>query len=141
MTAKEYLSGIRKKRLHCRTLAAKLEEIEEMAKGVKAVTYDKDKIQVTPANMMEQYMMEYMEVSEKLAKALSEYGRQIAVAEQQIEAMPNFLHAEILRLRYIADDNGRRMTLERIACEMHKSFDRVRHLHGQALREFERRYL
>ena len=141
MTAKEYLSGIRKKRLHCRTLATKLEELEEMAKGVKAIRYDRDNVQTTPENSMEKYLAEYMDVRIELSKALVEYGEQMAKAEWQIEAMPNPIHAEVLRLRYIDDDNGRRMTFERISCIMHRSFDWVRHLHVQALKEFERRYL
>lgn len=141
MKAKEYLNGVRRRQLFCRTLAEKLDELEHQATGLKAITYDKDRVQTSPENRMEDLMVQISRIEERYNKAITEYHRYVLEATERVLRMPNDAHVEILRLRYLTDDNGRRMSFERIACLMNKSFDWVRHLHGAALAEFERLYL
>ena len=142
MTAKEYLSGVRRNRLHCRSLGDRLKEIENEMTGLKAITYDRDRVQVSPSNKMEELYIKIDGLSEKFAKALLKYQTSVQKAERQIGDMPKETHREILTLRYLKDgEDGRQMTFEEIACKMHKSYEWVCHLHGHALKEFERMYL
>lgn len=141
MTAKEYLNGVRQKQLHCRMLLEKIEELETQASGLRAITYDKDRVQVSPSNTMESVIVKMMEVADEYKAELDEYKAEVDRVKKQINEMPNQLHAELLRYRYIETDNGRRMSLELISCKMHKSFEWVRHLHGEALQAFAKRYL
>ena len=142
MTAKEYLTGIRKQRLHCRMLAERIEELNNQAQGLKAITYDKDRVQVSPTNKMEDLVLKMDEISGKFSKSIDRYYKSVEKATKQISDLPKETHREILMLRYMKDDeNGRQMTFEQIACIMHKSYEWVCHLHGHALKEFERMFL
>lgn len=142
MTAKEYLTDIRRQRLHCLSLAERLEEIENQVLGLKAITYDKDRVQVSPSNKMEELYVKLDSISEKFARSMIKYQTAVQKAERQIGDMPKETHREILTLRYLRDDDyGRQFTFEQIACIMHKSYEWVCHLHGYALKEFERMYL
>lgn len=141
MTAKEYLNGVRQKELHCRMLHEKIEELYAQAGGLKAITYDKDRIQVSPENRLEELVIRIEEVSAEYAKEIVKCRREVEKITAQIDGMENPLYKEVLRYRYVESDHGRRMSFEKISCLMHKSFDWVRHLHGAALQEFERRYL
>lgn len=142
MTAKEYLTGIRRKRLHCLSLRERLSEIENQMSGLKAIVYDRDRVQASPSNTMEELFVKYDELTEKFVRASLKYQTAVEKAERQINEMPKEAHREILTLRYLKDDaNGRQMTFEQIACVVHKSYEWVCHLHGHALKEFERMYL
>lgn len=139
MTAKEYLSEIRKQRRIIRTLEQRAEELRTQAEGVKAITYDRDKVQVSPANMMEEIIPRLIEVEEEYAKQILRYHTEMQKRIGQIAEMRTD-YAEILRLRYV-EGNGRPLRLEEIAVRTHMSFDRVRHLHGEALVAFGRKWL
>ena len=142
MKAKEYLNGIRRKRLHCQTLWERVKELRTQAEGLRAVTYDKDRVQVSPANRMEDTLIKLESITKKYVDALEAYHTELEKARDEIDAMPNEMYREVLILRYMTDDeDGRQMSLEKIACTMHRNFDHVRHIHGNALREFERMFL
>ena len=142
MTAKEYLTGIRRQRLHVLSLQERLEEIQNQMSGLKAITYDKDRVQVSPSNKREELYLKMDGIAEKFTRAYMKYQLAVQKAERQIGDMPKESQREILTLRYLRDDeHGRQMTFEQIACIMHKSYEGVCHLHGYALNEFERMYL
>ena len=142
MKAKKYLGEIRRQRLNVISLYERIEEINHQMSGLKAIVYDKDRVQVSPSNKMEELFAKMDELSEKFVQANIKYQTAGAKAEQQIKGMPKETQREILTLRYLKDgEDGRQMTFEQIACIMHKSYEWVCHLHGNALREFERMYL
>lgn len=142
MTAKEYLSKIQIYRRAIMSTQLRIEELEHQASGIRAITYDRDRVQVSLENRMEDIMVRIATQAEKMGKQIIRYQREVAKREKQIAGMDNPDYAEILRLRYIElDEGGRPMSLEEIACEMHLSFYRVAHLHGEALETFKRKYL
>ena len=82
------------------------------------------------------------EISGRFLRSINQYYKAVEKATKQIAGMPKETHREILTLRYLTDNNdGRQRTFEEIACTMHKSYEWVCHLHGHALREFERMYM
>lgn len=142
MKAKEYLTNIRRQRLHALSLHERLEEIHTQMAGVKAITYDKDRVQISPSNTMEELFVKYDALSDKFVRTMLKYNAAVEKAKRQIDEMPKETQREILTLRYLEDgENGRQRTFEEIACIMHKSYEWVCHLHGYALKEFERMYL
>lgn len=139
MTAKEYLLEIHKSRRILYSLEQRSEELRTQAEGLKAIAYDKDKIQVSPSNTMEEVIIKLVEVEEEYGRQIVRYHTEMQKRIDQIAAMrPDY--AEILRLRYV-EGNGRTLRLEEIAVRTHMSFDRVRHLHGEALEAFRRKWL
>lgn len=142
MTAKEYLSKIQTYRKAIESTREHIEEMYTEAAGVKAIVYDKDRVQVSPSNKMEELMVCINTEAEKMSRQILKYQTEVQKRIEQIAGMERADHAEILRLRYIDTDNdGRQLSLEWIACMMHMSYDRVRHLHGEALEAFRRKYL
>lgn len=140
MKAKDYLSQIRTMKAALDRCLERIEELYHEASGVKAIVYDKDRVQVSPSNKLEELMAKIDEEAEKWAKLRAKYDREVRKRTDMINRMPKPDHAEILRLRYLEEGRNGMMTLEEIAVKMHLSFYRTAHLHGEALSEFSRLY-
>lgn len=142
MTAKEYLLEIQKFKRTADALGEKAEALRTEMEGLKAITYDRDRVQVSPTNRVEELMPRLVELEEKYGDAILEYHKAVQIRTQQIAEIGRSDYSEILRLRYVETNKyGRRYTLEEIAVKTHRSFDRVAHLHGEALQAFGRKYL
>lgn len=142
MTAKEYLSKIQTYRRIMQSYADRIEELYHEASGLKAIVYDKDRVQVSPEQKMEKIFGQIDDIAEDYVKARRRYEVEVRKRTEQIAGMERADYAEILRLRYVElDADGQPKTLEEIACLMHLSFWRVAHLHGEALEAFRRKYL
>lgn len=142
MTAKEYLLEIQKMKRTMDSLGEKAEALRAEMEGLKAITYDKDRVQVSPSDRMSELMPRLIDLEEKYGETIYKYHAAILIRTEQIDNIGRADYAEILRLRYVElGKNGRRLTLEEIAVRTHRSFDRVRHLHGEALAAFGKRYL
>lgn len=142
MTAKEYLNKIHRDLKTAEALHGKISALRSEMEGLKAVTYDRDRVQTSPADRMSEMIPRLVDLEEKYAKAVADYYEGILVRVQQIAEIGRADYEEILRLRYIeVNKEGKRYTLEEIAVKTHRSFDRVAHLHGDALEAFRRKYL
>lgn len=142
MTAKEYLSKIQTYRRIMNSYADRIEELYHEASGLKAIVYDKDRVQTSPENKLEKIFQAIDKEAQKYAKARSKYEMEVRKRTKQIAGMERPDYSEILRLRYVdLDLDGQPHTLEEISCLMHLSFWRTAHLHGEALEAFRRKYL
>lgn len=142
MTAKEYLGQIHKYKRAAESLAMKAEQLRTEVAGLKAITYDGVKVQTSPTDKMSELVPKLVEIEERYGEALYQYHKAILVRVQQIADIGRNDYEEILRLRYVeTNKHGQRLTLEEIAVKTHRSFDRVAHLHGEALEAFRRKYL
>lgn len=142
MTAKEYLNQISVLRCRCEILERKCAELRTEAEGVKAITYDRDKVQTTADNRLERTMLRLVDLESKYVRAIAEYHAAIHTREKQIAALDKPMYAELLSLRYI---NG--YSLQQVADELHERHpDReynegyIRKAHGWALYEFQKKY-
>ena len=155
MTAKEYLKQIEKWQMRIDSIRAKtsgrleklqqeLEALYTQAQGLKAITYDKDRVQVSPGNTLEDLMVLINEASAEYSKAITterlaaekkikKLLDKIDKATSQIDSMENIQHSQILRLRYV---DGKRW--EEIACDMGYTFRHVIRIHGEALQAFQK---
>lgn len=142
MTAKEYLTKIQTYRRIMQAYADRIEELSHDASGLKAIVYDKDRVQTSPQDHMEAVFVKIDREAEKYAKARARYEREVRKRMAQIEQMDKPEHAELLRWRYVeVKRNGEPYNLFEVAKKMHMSFDWVRHLHGKALEEFKKKFL
>ena len=141
MTAKQYLSKAHHLHRQCESLEHKLIMLRSKAEGLDAVRYDADKVKATPANSMENALAELVDVEMRYKNLIVKYNRAIITISKQIQNMTNQTYAEILRLRYLEEDkDGRQLTLAEISKEMGYSIGRAEHLHGEALKAFEKQY-
>ena len=135
MTAKEYLQKIQKYRQVMEMYSERIEELYTEAAGLKAIVYDKDRVQVSPSNQMEEIFAEIDIEAQKYVKARLRYEREVRKRIDQIAGLDNDLYARVLTLRYV---DGKRW--EEIACIIGYSFRHVIRVHGQALQVFGRKY-
>lgn len=140
MKAKEYLSEIRTHQQLIRALEQKAEELRTQAEGMKAITYDKDKVQVSPESRMEDLVVRLVEIEERIGAELVKYYEALDVRLRQIRELPPDC-AEILIQRYVmTGPKGEPLTWEQIAVNIARSFSYVTHMHGIALQAFSKRF-
>ena len=157
MTAKEYLWQIERWQRKIEWIDNEsVEKIDRLnqriamlynqATGMKAITYDKDRVQISPQNSLPEIIVLIDEASKEYTKAITterlKAERDIAQLQQkidhivsQIEALDDHRFVEVLKQRYLY---GKRW--EQIAVDMKYAFRHVTRLHGQALAAFSSRY-
>ena len=137
MTAKEYLSQIRKAEIIIRIRAQELQRLKEDTAYISAIRYDKVRVQTsTDGSGISKAVEESVSLQLEIEKRIQRLTKKRHDIITQIEGLKNTNHIELLKLRYI---DGERF--EAIACSMGYSFDRIRHMHGEALQAFGRQYL
>jgi hypothetical protein len=135
MTAKEYLQQLDTLRDEIESTNLALEKIFTEAQGIKAIVYDKDKVQVSPDNHSENFMIKLAELGDEYAQMQMKYKLERDKRIAMINSLANPIHVRILRKRYI---DGK--TFEEIAVALHYTYRHVTRLHGSALQEFGAKY-
>ena len=135
MTAKEYLQQLDTLRDEIESTNLALEKIFTEAQGIKAIVYDKDKVQVSSDNHSENFMIKLAELGEDYARMQMRYKLERDKRIAMINSLANPIHVRILRKRYI---DGK--TFEEIAVALHYTYRHVTRLHGSALQEFTAKY-
>lgn len=131
MRAKEYLGQIRRLERQIIRTREEIERNRALLLGA-GLDYSKDRIQTTPEDMLSRVMAEIVDLEAEQAERIRLLSKTRDRIIEEISALPDFRHGELLYLRYV---EGRR--LEEIAVAMNLSFGRVRHMHGEALKSFE----
>lgn len=138
--AKHYLSAVHYARLDVKRLTEQIDALRESAGGLRAITYDGDKVQTSPENRLEETLARIDELEREFAEDLKDLYELIKRVENEIGQMENKTHAEILKRRYIDEDkrDGHlgRPSFEKIAYDMSLAYSYVRQLHSAALVEF-----
>lgn len=141
MTAKEYLMKIQIHKRSIESIQQKIEMLYNEAAGIKAIVYDKDHVQTSPDNRFEEMMIRIDAECSKWVRMRIRYEREVRKRVNQINKLGNPDYSELLMLRYVDLEDGRQRSLEEIAYRMHKSYPRIKHMHGEALEAFRRKYL
>lgn len=141
MTTKEYLLQVSKSRNAIRQYEDEIERLRNQAAGLKAIAYDKDRVQTSPDDYMLQTITKLLDTEAEYADVLQHHHELIIRITEQVNALPNPNHVEILRLRYLVPfRNGQLTPFNVIAKKVHCSTDWCFHLHGEALRAFSAQY-
>ena len=142
MTAKKYLSQIQWYRDVLEEIEQNVEELDTKAQGLKAQTYDQDRVQVSTKNLFEEAVIALDAEKALWANVQVEYQKALRLRIEQIGGMEKPLHAELLQLMYV-DGLSLRMATAKIQIA-HP--DRVygenymRQVHGWALDAFDKKY-
>ena len=110
MTAKEYLMKIQIHRRSIESVQQKIEMLYNEAAGIKAIVYDKDHVQTSPANRFEEMMIRIDAECSKWARMRIRYEREVRKRVDQISKLGNPDYSELLMLRYVDLDDGRQHT-------------------------------
>ena len=143
MTAKEYLGKIQIYRRAIMSTQLRIEELEHQASGIRAITYDRDRVQVSPENRMEDIMIRISEQAEKMTRQIAKYHREVEKRERQIAGMERSEYAQLLHMKYIEGMNLLDITVAFRDADggQRYSYDHVKHMHGWALSAFQKKYL
>lgn len=136
MTAKEYLSETNNYRRILRSIELEIEEVRRQSEQIKAIRYDKDRVQSSPSgSAMDDYLIRLDELNGRYMTNVIKLRGEIDKRKRMINAMSNPTHAQILRLRYI---NG--LKWKSICVEMGYTFRHTTKMHGYALQAFTELY-
>lgn len=137
MRAKEYLREIRRLEIRVRQKREEIDLIREQAACLPAMEIKQDRVQTSPDGQGFTRLIDNAAVLEQ--ELLSDIEELQQVRHERIEMihqMENQRYMEILYLRYVMNKS-----LDYIADYLHVSYEWVRHLHGEALQSFQKKFL
>lgn len=139
MKAKEYLRQI--ELLDCK-ISQRIRESEKLHSVITGgvIAYDKDKVQSSPRNTVEDRLCRYNDMQNEIEQMIDEMVelRHTIIGEiHDLEAGKNTaVYVKLLYKRYVDCK-----PLYRVAQELNYDYDWIRTLHGRALVRFESQYL
>lgn len=133
MTAKEYLGQLRQLNVRISIVREDIMRLRARAEGMTQNI--SERVQTSPRDTFSENMAKLVDREAQLETLLDVYDDMIAKRLDEILQMPNELYSSVLYKHYASG-----LSLGEIARILHYSHDRVRHLHGEALRAFERQF-
>ena len=134
MTAKQYLSQIRKLDMMINQRIDEAEALIEIAVGLRSPELKQDVIQASPSgdpigNAMNRYIDLQREINDMIDQFVNLKHKIIG----EINAVPDTRYSELLYHRYVEH-----MSFAQIAEVMHYEYKYICHLHGEALKCFQK---
>lgn len=134
MTAKQYLRQIRKAQLNIQRLTEEIEERRTALESTAAPVLG-DKVQTSPSDHFTNAMARLMDLDMQRAEEVLDYLILKDKISEQIRSIEPEIHSTVLYKRYI-----NAQSLRRIAAEEKYSYDRICHIHGEALIIFYQKF-
>ena len=137
MTVKEYLKKIKFLNTKINQKNKELDELRMILRTVGGIDYSKECVQTSLSSgaNFEKAILRISELENLLDTEIDYFVDLKHKIINQIQSLDNRNYAEILYKHYIEFKK-----LEMIAVEMGYSYNRIKHLHGYALKEFESRH-
>lgn len=136
MTAKQYLRQLSKLELNIKILTDELEERRTRLTSTAAPALG-DKVQSSPrGDAFAAAVAALADKDRKRTEMIYVYEQMRDRIVEQILGLDNVTQSQVLYERYV-----RRQSLRVIADEMVYSYDRICHIHGEALVAFSKRFL
>ena len=137
MTAKEYLTQLRKLMLKTKSRVAQCEMIRNQLIFLQGIDYSKDKVQTSAIDQLSETMTKLLDLEQETVKLVAEYNQMYNEALDRINRLSKWEYMKIIELRYLSEEPSKRK-FEYIACQLDRSYVRTCHMHGEALQEFEK---
>ena len=132
MTAKEYLGQAALLRRRIKQVEDRIEEIRTEASSPKAIRYDKDMIQSSPAgDALAKYIIRLEAEERKLIRLKVQYLDTWDEIRKQLAAVTPGIYSDLLYMRYLEEKS-----LAQISEELNYSYEWTCRLHGKALHAF-----
>lgn len=129
--ASGYLSEVRDAKRHIDAMSAEVDELREMAGGLKGIDYSRDIVSASPsADAVPDAVARIIEVVEQRAGYIREYALMVEQCARALDGLGG-VEADILRYRYVCD-----WRWEQIAARTHYSEQWLYELHNRALCSF-----
>lgn len=140
MTAKEYLLDLRKLKRKTENRMRQCKNIRENLEFLQGIDYSKDKVQTSTKDQLAETMAKLLDLEKETIELINEMQERYDEGIRRINGLSRKEYVDILTMHYLEDDYKKRK-FEYIACEINYSYVRTCHMHGEALQEFEKKYL
>lgn len=134
MTAKQYLSEIKKMRHDLEILRREAKDYHISFESIRGIDYSASKVQTSPKNNMEEAAWAMLQRHENVIKEIGRLTEEINRRLETIREMSRTEYSQILLKRYDEYES-----FEQIAVELHYNYNYTCTLHGEALQEIEKR--
>ena len=136
MTSKEYLKQIRELDMKIEHLNSMKQELLANMAMPKAVSYDKERVDVSPnSDGMINMIIRLEELSKKINNQLMEFFELKSKIVNQIHEIHDYRYIDVLYKRYVEYKS-----FELIAVEMGYEYQTILNYHGEALLKFAEKY-
>ena len=132
MSAKQYLKQIWYIEGRVKRDKERLAELELTVDGMKAITYDKDKVQSSPIDMMSERIEELVDLKTKIVEEIAELEIKKSEVLALIHTLNNENMEQLLYLRYLMHQN-----FYEISDRMEYTLRQLHRIHAQALKEID----
>ena len=138
IVAKQYLRSIRSEQCEIRVLK-EMREDAYLSLFPPAIRYDKDKVQVSPQDVMPDRMSKICELDKEIDQRLAELDAHRAEAFRLIQKLDSDIGRTILMLYYLnSRKDGKAYTWADVSKQIQYSEDRTKHIHGKMLQQINR---
>lgn len=138
MKAKEYLRHLQRLDTMINQKIKELNDLRMISQSTGGMDYSKERVQSIPTGdaPFVQSVLRIAELEKEINAEIDRFVDEKHTIIKQIQALQNPRYIDILYKRYIEYKS-----LEQICVEMKFSYDHIRHLHGDALKEFGEKFL
>lgn len=134
MIAKEYLQQLQRLDIMINQKTKELDTLRLQTQSIGSIDYSKERVQTSPSGDAS-FVKLIGKITDLEAEINAEIDKYVDKKHQiinQIQSLQNVNYISILFKRYVEYKN-----LRCICVEMNISYDRMKHLHGYALKNFE----
>lgn len=134
MNGKMYLNRVRTMCICINTRLRQLEELNAMKTAIGSPSRTGDPVQTSKSGEAPyaRTVERIAELEQEITQMIADYGNLKSRIISEIGELENPVYVDLLMRRYVQYER-----FEQIAYQMSYSYDRVRHLHGMALKAFE----
>ena len=140
MTAKEYLSKLRIYEQSANNKQKQYELIRKSIRYLESIRRDEEELGTMPQGTLSDSITKLKDSEKEVVAEIERYINLYNDGVEKINSLSRPEYVEILTRRYLENDHIKRK-LEWIAVDLQFSYDRIRHMHTEALQEFSRRFL
>lgn len=140
MTAKEYLSKLRIYEQSANNKQKQYELIRKSIRYLESIRRDEEELGTMPQGTLSDSIAKLKDSEKEVVAEIERYIDLYNDGVEKINSLSRPEYVEILTRRYLENDHIKRK-LEWIAVDLQFSYDRIRHMHTEALQEFSRRFL
>lgn len=137
MTAKQYLRQLSDLDDLINQELRDIENLQKKRTCLRGISYDQDRVQTSPKGEAPfvHEIEKLADLEERIREDVQKYTDLKHTIIIQINGLENKTFVKILYRRYVVGES-----LCKIAADLDYSYDRVKHLHGYALKAFEYKY-
>ena len=140
MTAKEYLQQLLKYKIQADNKRKQYNNAVKNLKFLQGIDYQRDKVQTSPEDSISVAIANLVDAEREALEAIEKSNELLREGTTRINGLSKKEYVDVLTKRYLQDDPKER-TFEAISCAMGYTYYHTCHLHGEALQEFEQKYL